>query len=203
MPGPLPALANAAELSKLTGRPANDSQLLAGLAEASRRFRLAVRHPVTLVTAEVLEVDGKGSTQFRLARPFPIVSVASITIDGDLVPAENYRVNKRNGIVTSKVGVWPRPPAAIEVTYTHGYAAVIPSGTVPAGWPADGPLAGLPEDIQSVVLEMAQIVLNTEPGLTGKTVLGDSVTFGSSAVGATQAWSDAVAFYAERTGDES
>lgn len=201
MPGPLPALANAAELSKLIGRPANDSQLLSGLAEASRRFRLAVRHPVSLVTAEVLEVDGKGSTQFRLARPFPIVSVASITIDDELVPATNYRVNKRNGIVTSKVGVWPRPPAAIEVTYTHGYAVTVPDGT--GGWPADGPLIGLPEDIQSVVLEMAQIVVNTEPGLTGKTVLGDSVTFGASAVGATQAWSDAVAFYAERTGDES
>ena len=201
MPGPLPALANPAELSKLVGRPANDSGLLAALAEASRRFRLAVRHPVTLVTGEVLEVDGKGSTQFRLARPFPIVSIASITIDGDLVQPDRYRVNKRNGIVTSRSGCWPRPPAALEVTYTHGYATSIPDGT--GGWPADGPLIGLPETIQSVVLEMAQIVMNTQPGLTGKTVLGDSVTFGSSAVGATQAWSDAVAAFAERTGDES
>lgn len=201
MPGPLPPLANPAELAKLLGRSASDSGLLSGLTEASRRFRLAVRHPVTLVTAEVREVDGKGSTQFRLARPFPIVSVESISIDGVLVPAENYRVNKRNGIVTSKVGVWPRPPVGIEVTYTHGYDVAVPTGA--DGWPADGPLIGLPEDIQSVVIEMAQIILNTDPGLTGKTVLGDSVTFGSSAVGATQAWSDAVSVYAERTGDES
>lgn len=164
---------------------------------------MAVRHQVSLVEAEVLEVDGKGGVQLRLARPFPIVSIESITIDGVDVPPENYRLNKRNGIVTSKVGVWPKPPAAIEVTYTHGYEVTIPTGTVPPDWPADGPLFGLPEDIQGVVLEMAQIVLNTEPGLTGKTVLGDSVTFGSSAVGATQSWSDAVAFYAERTGDES
>lgn len=203
MPAPLPALANPAELAKLSGRAANDSGLLSALTEASRRFRAAVRHPVTLVTAEVLEIDGKGSATFRLARPFPIVEVTSITIDDVLVPPENYRVNKRNGIVTSRVGVWPRPPAAVEAIYTHGYAVSTPTGSVPVGWPIDGPLVGLPEDIQSVVLEMAQIVMNTQPGLTGKTVLGDSVTFGASAVGATQAWSDAVAIYAERTGDES
>lgn len=203
MPAPLPALANPAELAKLTGRAANDSQLLAALTEASRRFRMAVRHPVTLVEAEVLEVDGKGGAQFRLARPFPIVSIDSITIDGVEVPEANYRVNKRNGIVTAKAGVWPRPPAAIEVTYTHGYAVSTPTGSVPAGWPSDGPLVGLPEDVQGVVLEMAQILLNTEKGVTSKTVLGDSTTFGSAAVGVTQGWSDAVAIYVERTGDES
>lgn len=203
MPAPLPALANPAELAKLTGRPANDSGLLSALSEASRRFRAAVRHQVSLVTADELQVDGKGSREFRLPRPFPIVSIASITIDGDAVPAENYRLNKRNGIVTSKVGCWPRPPADIVVVYTHGFAVSVPTGTVPAGWPADGPLVGLPEDIQGAVLEMAQIVLNTEPGLTGKTVLGDSVTFGASAVGVTQTWSDAVAAHIERTGDEA
>ncbi len=203
MPAPLPALANPAELAKLTGRPANDSGLLAGLTEASRRFRAAVRHPVTLVTADELQVDGKGSDEFRLARPFPIVSITSITIDGRAVPAENYRLNKRNGIVTSKSGCWPRPPADIVVIYTHGYDVSTPTGTVPANWPADGPLVGLPEDIQAAVLEMAQIVLNTEKGITGKTVLGDSVTFGGSAVGVTQSWSDTVALYLESTGDEA
>lgn len=201
MPGPLPALANALELAKLTGRSAADTQLLASLVEASRRFRLAVGHPVSLVTADVLEVDGKGGAQFRLAPPLPIIAITQITVDDVIVDPTDYRVNKRNGIVTRRSGCWPYPPAAIEVTYTHGYEVTVPDGS--NGWPADGPLIGLPETIQSVVLEQARLIMNTDPGITSKTVLGDSTTFGGAAVGTTQAWTDAVLEYRQRTGDEA
>jgi len=202
MPAPLPLLANAAELATLAGRPAADTGLLAALRESSRRFRSATKNQITLVLEDVLEVDGKQSLQFRLARPFPIVWIHAITVDGVEVPASLYRVNKRNGIVTSRGGVWPCPPSSIEVTYDHGYEAQVP----PAGnpdWPVTGPLVGLPESIQSAVLEMAQIILNTDPGVQSKTVLGDSITFGGSAVGVTQSWSDAVRQFSEGTGDES
>lgn len=199
----LPALANPAELAVLTGRPANDGNLLASLAAASRAFRAAVRHEVTRVREVDRQLDGNGSRVLVLPRPFPVVVDAdnsfAISIDGELVPPTRYRLNRARGIVTLAAHfVWPWPPADITVTYTHGYDAALP--VTPR---TRGPLPGVPEDIQAAVLERAQIELNTTPGVQSRTVLGDSVTFGSSAIGATQKWADVVEFYLERTGSQA
>lgn len=199
----LPALANPAELAVLTGRNASDGNLLAALREASRAFRGAVKHQVTRVRDVDRQLDGNGARVLVLPRPFPIVvddddNTFEISVDGDLVDPSNYRLNRAEGRVTLKGYHWPIPPADITVTYTHGYAA-----TVPTGEAASGPLLDLPEDIQGAVLERAQIELNATPGVESKTVLGDSVKFGGSAVGSTQKWVDVVALYRERAGDEA
>lgn len=198
----LPSLANPAELAVLTGRNAADGNLLAALREASRAFRGAVRHQVTRVRDEDRQLDGNGSRVLVLPRPFPIVvdddNTFEISVDGELVPADRYRLNRAEGRITLKGYHWPEPPADITVTYTHGYDATLPTGEA-----ASGPLPGVPEDIQGAVLERAQIELNATPGIQSKTVLGDSITFGSSAIGATQRWVDVVAVYRERAGDEA
>ena len=199
----LPALANPAELATLTGRNASDGNLLAALREASRAFRAAVRHQVTRVRDVDRQLDGNGSRVLVLPRPFPIVvddgdNAFSISVDGELVPADRYRLNRAEGRITLKGYHWPIPPADITVTYTHGYLA-----TVPTGEAAGGPLLDLPEEIQGVVLERAQIELNTEAGIQSRTVLGDTIAFGSSAIGTTQRWVDVVAAYIERAGDEA
>lgn len=199
---PLPNLANPAELAVLSGRSASDSNLLASLREASRAFRAAVGHQVTLVTDTDRQLDGSGSRILILPRPFPVVVAEetpfAISIDGELVAASQYRLNREFGRVTLRGSHWPIPPADIEVTYTHGYPADLPTGENAAG-----PIPGLPEEIQGVVLERAQIELNSTPGVQSRTVLGDSVTFGSSAIGSTQRWVEVVELYRARSGDES
>jgi hypothetical protein len=202
---PLPALANPAELAVLSGRSASDPELLAALREASRAFRGAVRHQVTRVRDVDRQLDGNGSRVLVLPRPFPIVvdsgsNTFEISVDGEIVPADRYRLNRAEGRITLKGYHWPIPPADIEVTYTHGYDAALPTGDAAA---QAGPLPGVPEDIQGAVLERAQIELNVDHGVTSRTVLGDTVQFGSSAIGATQRWADVVALYLERTGDEA
>lgn len=204
MPGPLPALASPAQLAALTGLSASDTRLVAQLREASRQFRSAVRHPVTRVTGTV-QLDGRGGTKLLLPRPYPILPPAdavgetpevifTIEIDGDLVPADRYRVNWASGIVTLRDEYrWPLPPADIVVTRTAGYVADL----------VDDELLEVPEEIQAAVLEKAQILLNVVLGVTQKSVLGDSTSFGGSAVGVTQAWSDAVAAHYEATGDRA
>jgi hypothetical protein len=199
----LPALANPAELAALTGRSQADGTLLAALREASRAFRGAVRHEVTRRRDVDLQLEGTGSRELRLPRPFPVVvdvdNTFEVKIDGDVVPASRYRLKRDTGRLTLTAGyVWPIAPRDITVTYTHGFLA-----TVPTGQDVAGPLVGLPEDIQGAVLERAQIDLNVTKGLTQRTVLGDTMAFGGSSVGTTQRWVDVVAVYLERTGDHA
>lgn len=200
----LPALANPAELAVLTGRAASDGTLLAALREASRAFRGAVKHQVTRVRDTDRQLDGNGSRVLLLPRPFPILvdidNTFVISVDGDVVPADRYRLNRAEGRITLHGYHWPIPPADITVTYTHGYDAALPTGDAAA---VAGPLPGVPEDIQGAVLERAQIELNVDKGVTSRTVLGDTIAFGSSAVGSTQRWVDVVALYRERSGDEA
>lgn len=198
----LPNLANPAELAPLVGRPANDSSLLSALREASRAFRGAVRHPVTRTREVGYELDGTGGRFLRLPAPYPVIvdddNTFELRLDDVVVPATSYRLNRRLGILTTHSGVWPVPPRSLEVDFTHGYLA-----TVPTGEDSAGPLVGLPEDIQGAVLERAQIELNVTPGVSARTVLGDSITFGGSAVGATQKWAEVVAVYLARTSTEA
>jgi len=199
----LPLLANPAELATRTGRSAADGTLLAALTAASRAFRGAVRHEVTRRRDVGYQLEGNGSRVLRLPRPFPIEvdddeNTFELAIDGDLVPADRYRLNRRTGLVHLKPGYVWRSGVDLTVTYTHGYLAEVGGGGA-----ATGPLLGLPEDIQGVVLERAEIELNVTPGLTSRTVLGDTIQFGGSAVGTTQKWADVVGVYFELTGDSA
>ncbi len=198
----LPPLALPSELAGITGRSAGDQNLVGAIRDASRRFRSAVHHDVTLTVGETVEAIGDGST-ILLLPAFPVVvddtHELTVTVDGtDLTAFSDFRIDKRRGIL-ERVGYrfWPRGVGRIEVTYSHGYtpALVAAAGGLPER------LEGIPEDIQGAVLGMAQILLNITPGVASKTVLGDTTQFGAaSSVGSTQEWVDAVANYELRYG---
>jgi len=193
----LPVLAVAAELAARTGRPVGDQRLVAALVDASRRFRSAVSHDVSLVTDE-LELDGSGSRTILLPAA-PIVSVTSLVlVTGEvLVDRVHFQIGKRAGLLRRLGGrVWPDALGFAQLTYTHGYDAVTAD--------EDGALSLLPGDIQGAVLDMAQILMNVTPGVQSKTVLGDTTAFGAAAsVGVTQVWTDAVSNYQLHRGDEA
>lgn len=188
----LPSLATPAALAALTGLSASDPTLVAKLRAASREFRAAVHHDVSLVTDDQVELNGSGSRILMLPDK-AVVSVSQVLVDGYEI--DGYRLDKRNGILERRGAVWPRGLGRVHVTYTHGYDSTtvdVDDATV---------LRYVPEDIQSAVLGLAQIMINTTPGLVSRTVLGDTAQFGTAAtVGRTQAWTDAVNNHALRGG---
>lgn len=182
-------LARASELAVRAGRSATDPLLLAALVDASRRFRSAVHHPVHLVSDDTIELDGPGS-RILLLPAAPVVSISSFTFDGvPQIPRVDYRLSKKAGMVQRiSAGTWPSLFGAVEITYTHGY--VVPTDQNGSLEAVDG---NLPGDIQAAVLDMAETLLNVVKGLQSRTVLGDTMSFGTVAVtGVTQQWSDAV-----------
>lgn len=227
MPAPLPLLAIPQELADLTGKSVSDTKLLANLKEASRRFRSAVHHRVSYSdTPTVSELEGNGADVLLLPH-FPISVISAIALNGTALAADgsDWRPIRPSGMVRRLSGrVWPQKQL-LEVTYTHGYSCVVTAASgsgddaVPAliadipavaasGTPGDDDyvpaipiIPALPEDIQGAVLGLAQVLMNMEPGIQSRTVLGDTVSFGRWAtVGETQEWSDAVANYQLRSG---
>lgn len=194
----LPPLALASELATRTGRPAGDQRLVAAITDASRRFRAAVSHDVSLVTGEVLELDGPGSRTILLPAA-PVVSVTELRLlDSGLVLVErvDFSVGKKAGLLRRLGGrYWPDELGFASITYTHGYSTTLS---------LEGTMDLLPEDIQGAVLDMAQILLNVTPGVQSKTVLGDTVAFGAAAsVGVTQSWTEAVENHQLHKGDRA
>lgn len=229
MSAPLPLLAIPGELADLTGRPASDVKLLASLKEASRRFRSAVHHRVSYsATSTDSELEGSGADVLLLPH-FPISVVSAVTLNGTALPADgsDWRPIRPSGMVRRLSGrVWPQKQLLV-VTYTHGYSCVVtPAHGAPgdddyvpafmadippvtaSGTPGDDGyvpavpmIPALPEDIQGAVLGLSQVLMNMEPGIQSRTVLGDTVSFGRWAtVGETQEWSDAVGNYKLRSG---
>lgn len=203
----LPTLATPKALSVRVGRPETDQLLLSKLRSASSRFRAAVHHDVSRVVDDVLYLDGPGSRVLLV--PGPIESVGSFVLlsdDGDpandrtLVRNRDYRISRRDGILTSCFGFWPAKLEFAKLTYTHGYDAApdhVDENDASR-------LAGVPDEIQDAVLDMAEVLVNTELGVQGRTVLGDSVQYGSTAaVGTTQSWADAVNNYSWGQGDRA
>lgn len=191
----LPPLATPEQLASLTGRPAGDQKLRAQLKQASRRFRSAVGYPVSLVENETVELNGTGS-RILLLPVLAVVSVSIVEVDGVAVTAgSGYRLDKRSGMLERVGACWPSGLGRVHVTYSHGWDATVKDTEDPPG------LKFVPEDIQGAVLDMAQILLNIVLGQQSRTVLGDSVAFGTAAsVGTTQDWATAVANHRIRGG---
>jgi hypothetical protein len=181
----LDLLAPADRLASRVGRSANDAVLLERLRGASDRFRSAVHFHVSERVNDVLYPFGNGDSLLHLGTS-PVSSVASVMVDGRLLNRSSYKLQRRLGTLELVGGgVWSRR-ADVEVVCTHGYAA-----------------DHIPNDIVEAVLEAAEIAMTVQAGVQSRTVLGDSVTFGSSAVGVTQKWVDAVANYVQAAGDNA
>lgn len=184
-----PLLASAEELSARTGLPATDVTLLDALRDASRRFVGEVGHPVVLTEHEFVELDGPGTGVLSLPAAPVTAPLYLLAVDGRPLRAGiDYTLSRALGLVNLKGGrLFPRDFGCIQVEYSHGYTREVGSASRPGS---------IPTDIQGAVLEAAEIRLNVEAGVVSRTVLNDTVQFGSSAVGATQRWSDAVNRYA-------
>lgn len=175
-------LADPAELAVWLGVPATDAKLLAALNAASRRFRGAVRHPVTLVSGDTFVLDGAGSYSVLLPAA-PVVSVVSVELEGTALTAGTDYEWSADGYLRRLGAPWPDKLRCLEGVYAHGYALV-------------------PEDIQEVVLDQARAIYAVQPGVQQKTVGSQSVTFGAqAATGVTSQWSAMVEKYQLNRGD--
>ncbi|MFJ3812283.1 mobile element protein [Streptomyces sp. NPDC090073] len=175
-------LADPEELAASLGAQANDPKLLWALTAASRRFRGAVRHPVSLVAGDVVTLDGTGQ-QTLLLPSAPVIAVPSVKLDGVTVTQGTDYEWSADGILRRIGACWPDRLRCVEVSYDHGYAVI-------------------PEDIQEVVIDQARALYRIDPGVQTKTVGGQSVTFGvQAAIGVTAQWTAAVQRYELNRGD--
>lgn len=179
-------LADPAELATWLGVPATDAKLLAALEAASRRFRGAVRHPITMVVGDAFTLDGTGRRSLLLPAA-PVSAVTSLTLDGTtLVEGEDFEWSADGYLRRLPRGcVWPDRLRCVEGVYSHGYETV-------------------PEDIAEVVIDQARTMYRVQPGVQSVQVGGQQVTFGAqSAVGVTAQWSAVVEKYRLNRGDRS
>ncbi|MGK5729722.1 mobile element protein [Streptomyces sp. URMC 124] len=178
-------LADPAELAVWLGKSPDDPKLLAALRAATRRFRGAVGHPVTLVAGETVRLDGNGRGAVLLP-VWPTVAVSSVTLDGTLLVAGTDYEWSESGILR-RLGCqyWPDRLGCLEVVYSHGWAEI-------------------PDDAAEAVIDQARSLYTVVPGVQSKAVGGQSVTFGTQAsVGVTAQWTAAVNRHKVRTGSDA
>ncbi|MEU2789017.1 mobile element protein [Streptomyces sp. NPDC007100] len=178
-------LADPAELSTWIGRPADDLKLLAALRAATRRFRGAAGHPVTLVTDETVTLDGTGRRTLLLP-VWPVTAVSRVLLEGqELVEGTDFSWSE-TGILRRLGGLcWPDRLRCLQVTYSHGWTQV-------------------PEDIQEVVIDQARTMLALRPAVQAMQTGGQTITYGAqAAVGVTDQWAKAVARHKVRTSGDA
>ncbi|KEF04622.1 MULTISPECIES: mobile element protein [Streptomyces] len=179
-------LADPAELSTWTGRPETDPKLLAALRAASRRFRGAVGHRITLVLDDMVTLDGGGRTSLLLP-VWPTIAVTQVRVDGTaLVAAADFDWSEAGLLRRLGCGQrWPDRLHSVEVTYSHGWAEV-------------------PEDIQEAVIDQARTMLALRPAVQAMQTGGQTITYGAqAAVGVTDQWARAVARHKVRTSGDA
>lgn len=167
-------LADPADLSLRTGIASDDDLLLQVLRRVTARFRADVGHHVTLVEGDVYNASGDGSRRLHL--PFkPLVAPITVTIGDDEIPAEDYAVGYRTGMLRHVTG-WPDGLENITVACSHGHEAT-------------------PDDIADAVLEFAEFVLSATAGVESATSGSETVKLANSLVngGTTDTWAKAVA----------
>lgn len=174
-------LADPGELSILARLPADDPRLLLQLLNASRRFRGAVGHRVTLVANDAVVLDGNGRESVLLP-VWPTTAVASVHLDGELLTeGTDYQWSEAGALRRLGCRVWPDRLRCLDVVYSHGSDPV-------------------PDDVAEAVLDKAVLLLAVPAGVQSKTVGGQSVTYGAqSAVGVTDQWQKAVDRHKVRT----
>lgn len=94
------------------------------LTQASGLIQAEARQRIELVTGDTLTVPGRTDARLRLPER-PIVSVSSVTLDGETVITG---VDPANYFQTAdylvRLSGWGLPDQALQVVYTHGYAVI-------------------------------------------------------------------------------
>ncbi|MEV4970567.1 mobile element protein [Streptomyces scopuliridis] len=177
-------LAEPADLAAWLPVGEDDPKLLAALKAASRRFRGAVRHPVTFMAGDVVTLDGTGRESVLLPAA-PVTAVASLLLDGEELTEGVDFTWSTDGFLRRTGRCWPDRLRCIEVSYSHGWDPV-------------------PEDIQEVVVDHARAMYRVQPGVQTIQAGGESITYGAqAAVGVTAQWSAAVERYQLNRGDRA
>jgi hypothetical protein len=65
------------------------------------------------------EYDGVGKP-FIILHNYPVNSIISVMIDGEIVEPIEYKIRKNNGMLFRKSGIWPHGIMNIKVTYSSG-----------------------------------------------------------------------------------
>ncbi|MFJ2702978.1 mobile element protein [Streptomyces sp. NPDC087428] len=176
-----PYLADPAELATFLKLPPDDLRLLAALRAATRRFRGAVRHPVSLVTDDTVHLDGTGRALLHLPAA-PVVRLGDVLVDEQLL--NGVRAKRRSGVLLHPSGCWP-DWAEITVTYDHGHATV-------------------PEEVAEAVIDQARAIYRLDPAIQQITTGTESVSFAATAaVGITSQWQAAVEANRLNRGDDA
>lgn len=178
-------LADPADLAIWLGVPDTEPKLLQALGAASSRFRGQVRHHVSLVTGDVLTLDGHGARSVLLPAE-PVTAVTSLLLDGEaLVDGTDFEWSEDGYLRRLGCGLWPNKLRCIRITYSHGYAEI-------------------PEDIAEAVIDQARSQYIVRPGVATMQVGGQQVGFGAQAsIGVTAQWSAAVEKYRLNRGDRT
>lgn len=117
------ALVTKAELETLTGQTVSDAVADLLLNTASGVVRGVVGQELSAVVDDVLSVMGPASVWLDLPQR-PVTAVTAVEVDGEaLTSGTDY---KRFGNRLWRAGGWrtcPSEPTAVEVTYSHGWAA--------------------------------------------------------------------------------
>jgi hypothetical protein len=170
-----PPLAPLSQLLTALGAGANETKAREALAEASGRFRGAVRWQVSF-GGRTDYLDGSGLRTLTL----PAMAIDPGTVQITHIPTgEGLRVSaSAAGIVQRTDGhVFPVGIGNLLASYMAGYDPI-------------------PEDIQAVVLDQAKAIFQTRRGLSALQVGSIMVSQGAQeALGVTEAWSDTVAAY--------
>ncbi|MFF2525899.1 mobile element protein [Streptomyces liangshanensis] len=176
-----PYLANPAELGMFLELPADDLRLLAALGASTRRFRGAVRHPVSLVTDDTLFLDGSGRALLHLPAA-PIVQLHEVLVDGEVLTG--VRAKRRAGVLLHPDGCWP-PWSEIAVRCDHG-------------------LDPVPGEVAEAVIDQARAIYRLDPAIQQVTTGSESVSFAvTAAVGITSQWQAAVEAHRLNRGDDT
>jgi hypothetical protein len=99
------------------------------IAEATEAIKNYCHQVIERVAGDVVTLDCSGGTTKLFLPELPVITVASVVEDGELlVVTDDYKLGQY-GILHRVDDEWPEGIQIIEVTYTHGYA-VIPDDVV-------------------------------------------------------------------------
>jgi len=100
----------------------DDAQALLAIEEATAVIKNYCNQEIEQVSDDTILLDGTGSTKLFLPN-LPVSSITSVTVDGVLLDPTYYALAE-NGVLWRKYGTWTVGACNIEITYTHGYAAI-------------------------------------------------------------------------------
>lgn len=123
---------------------------------ASANVRSLAGGSVSATASEVETIDIDDQEDVLILRHFPVTAVASVTIDGDTVDADEYRFSSA-GLLTRLTGAgWGT--GRIVVTYAYGYTAV-------------------PDDVKGIVLANAKRIYQGLEGVSAESLGSYSVDY--------------------------